>query len=68
MHVTLLKQPKKKITNVFFFCRTSMKKKHDTVCIAIFPISTKKNYKNVFYWIVLHAMFSKILYFNEEVW
>lgn len=43
-----------------------MKKKHDTVCIAIFLLAQK----NVqFYWIVLqyNVMFSKLLYSNEEV-
>lgn len=42
MHVTLFDvSPKNHIEK--FFGRTSMKKKHDTVCIAIFLLVQKKS-------------------------
>lgn len=57
------RQPK---NHFFFFDRTSMKKMHDTVC-CYFPISTKKSLKMYFTELYYHVVFSKLLYFNEEV-
>ncbi len=65
MHVTLL-NASPKITEMFFG-RTSMKKKHDTICIATFLLAQnfiKMYFTEMYYYV----MFSKLLYFNEEVW
>lgn len=66
MHVTLI-NASPKIHVEKFFGRTSMKKKHDTVCIAIFLLA---QIFLQFYWIVLqyNVMFSKLLYFTKKVW
>lgn len=62
MHV-LNASPKK----IVLFCCTSMKKMHDTVCIAIFLLAQKFL---IMYFTELyqHVMFSKLLDFNEKVW